>query len=231
MGVRMVKQVWWSLELASKYFQVSFPEYSRMALLCPSEFSMAMWLDWLTEAEVLHFASAQKFQEPVCDLSSLSVGWPAFLVAWDWGVFQGVGFSVLKLGHLQASMFQVVIIPSAWVQEWGQSIKQETQSIGITCLGTQWDQRRIPDHVCLTSETTVIYHLGVDSLYYMYLFIFKSLGQENPLEKIMATHSSILAWRIPWTEEPRRPTVCGVTESDTTEWLTLIQLKNELYPY
>ena len=28
------------------------------------------------------------------------------------------------------------------------------------------------------------------------------LGQENPLEKGMATHSSILAWRIPWTEEP-----------------------------
>ena len=31
-----------------------------------------------------------------------------------------------------------------------------------------------------------------------------SLGQENPLEKWMATHSSILAWKIPWTEEPGR---------------------------
>ena len=30
------------------------------------------------------------------------------------------------------------------------------------------------------------------------------LGQEVPLEKEMATHSSILAWRIPWTEEPGR---------------------------
>ena len=30
----------------------------------------------------------------------------------------------------------------------------------------------------------------------------RSLGRENPLEKEMATHSSILAWRIPWTEEP-----------------------------
>ena len=29
-----------------------------------------------------------------------------------------------------------------------------------------------------------------------------SLGQEDPLEKEMATHSSILAWEIPWTEEP-----------------------------
>ena len=32
----------------------------------------------------------------------------------------------------------------------------------------------------------------------------QSLGQEDPLEKEMATHSSILAWRIPWMEEPRR---------------------------
>ena len=30
------------------------------------------------------------------------------------------------------------------------------------------------------------------------------LGQEDPLEKGMATHSSILAWKIPWTEEPGR---------------------------
>ena len=31
---------------------------------------------------------------------------------------------------------------------------------------------------------------------------FRSLGQEDPLEKGMATHSSVLAWRMPWTEEP-----------------------------
>ena len=30
----------------------------------------------------------------------------------------------------------------------------------------------------------------------------RSLGQQDPLEKEMATHSSILAWKIPWTEEP-----------------------------
>ena len=30
----------------------------------------------------------------------------------------------------------------------------------------------------------------------------RSLGQEDPLEKEMATHSSILAWRVPWAEEP-----------------------------
>ena len=32
----------------------------------------------------------------------------------------------------------------------------------------------------------------------------QSLGQEDPLEKEMATHSSILAWKIPWLEEPGR---------------------------
>ena len=32
----------------------------------------------------------------------------------------------------------------------------------------------------------------------------QSLGQEEPLKKAMSTHSSILAWRIPWTEEPGR---------------------------
>ena len=32
-----------------------------------------------------------------------------------------------------------------------------------------------------------------------------SLGQEDPLEKEVATHSSIFAWEIPWTEEPGRP--------------------------
>ena len=41
------------------------------------------------------------------------------------------------------------------------------------------------------------------------------LGQEDPLEKEMATHSSILPWRIPWTEEPGRLQSLGLPESDT----------------
>ena len=43
----------------------------------------------------------------------------------------------------------------------------------------------------------------------------RSLAREDPLEKEMATHSSILAWRIPWTEEPGRLPVHGVTKSRT----------------
>ena len=42
------------------------------------------------------------------------------------------------------------------------------------------------------------------------------LGQEDPLEKEMATHSSILAWRIPWTEEPGRLQSMGLQELDMT---------------
>ena len=42
-----------------------------------------------------------------------------------------------------------------------------------------------------------------------------SLGWEDPLEKGMATHSSILAWRIPWTEEPWGATDHEVAKSQT----------------
>ena len=43
----------------------------------------------------------------------------------------------------------------------------------------------------------------------------QSPRQEDPLEKDMATHSSILAWRIPWTEEPGSLQSMGVTKSRT----------------
>ena len=38
----------------------------------------------------------------------------------------------------------------------------------------------------------------------------RSLGQEDPLEEEIATHSSILTWRIPWTEEPGRLQIIGL---------------------
>ena len=48
----------------------------------------------------------------------------------------------------------------------------------------------------------------------------RSLGQEDPLEKAMCTHSSILAWRIPWTEKPGGLQSIRCKESDMTEQLT-----------
>ena len=51
----------------------------------------------------------------------------------------------------------------------------------------------------------------------------QSLGWEDPLEEGMATQSSILAWRIPMDRGAWRATVHGVTESDTTEQLSIAQ--------
>ena len=48
----------------------------------------------------------------------------------------------------------------------------------------------------------------------------QSLRGEDPLEKDMATPSSVLVWRIPWTEEPGPYSPWGRKESDTTEQLT-----------
>ena len=46
-------------------------------------------------------------------------------------------------------------------------------------------------------------------------------GGEDPLEKGMATHLSVLSWRIPWREEPGGYNTHGRKESDTTEQLML----------
>ena len=53
------------------------------------------------------------------------------------------------------------------------------------------------------------------------------LGQEDPLEKEMATHSSSLAWRIPWTEELGGVIVDGVAQSQTR--LKLLSMSTYIY--
>ena len=57
--------------------------------------------------------------------------------------------------------------------------------------------------------------LAVKNLSAMHETQVRSLGQEDPLEAEMATHSSILAWEIPWTEEPGKQQSMGVTKSQT----------------
>ena len=67
----------------------------------------------------------------------------------------------------------------------------------------------------------------------------QSLGQEDPLEKGMATHASILAWRILWTEKPGDPSIPqSCKESDTTEQFPTIESglpkhieQNEAFPH
>ena len=50
----------------------------------------------------------------------------------------------------------------------------------------------------------------------------RSLGREDPLEKGMTTHSSILAWRIPWTEEPGGLQYMG-SQRVRHDWATSVQ--------
>ena len=61
----------------------------------------------------------------------------------------------------------------------------------------------------------------VENLPVMQATEVQSLGREDPLEEGMATHSSILAWRIPWTEEPGGLQSMGLQSKSRTEQLTL----------
>ena len=61
----------------------------------------------------------------------------------------------------------------------------------------------------------------VNNLSAMWETQVQSLGWEDPLEKGIASHFHILAWRIPWTEELGGLLVHGVAESITTELLTV----------
>ena len=56
----------------------------------------------------------------------------------------------------------------------------------------------------------------------------QSLGQEDPLEKEMATHSSTLAWKIPWMEEPGRLQSMG-SQRVGHEWVTSLQFRHKVF--
>ena len=62
-------------------------------------------------------------------------------------------------------------------------------------MGFQENYQVFPDGASQVAKT-------VKNLSAMQETWVRSLGREDPLQKEMATHSSILAWRIPWTEEP-----------------------------
>ena len=63
----------------------------------------------------------------------------------------------------------------------------------------------------------------VKSLPVMWEIQVRSLGQEDPLEKEVATHSSILAWRIPWMEEP------GGLQSTGSQMLSSSQFYSQFF--
>ena len=67
-------------------------------------------------------------------------------------------------------------------------------------------------------------HLVYDNLPAVKETQFRSLGQEDPLKKGTATHSTILAWRIPWTEEPGRLQSFQESQRGRQDWGTFTNL-------
>ena len=75
-------------------------------------------------------------------------------------------------------------------------------------------------HLCLRKGTASLVAQRVKNLPAMQETWVQSLGWEDPLEEEMATHSSILAWRIPWMEEPGGLQSIRLQESAMTERLS-----------
>ena len=77
-------------------------------------------------------------------------------------------------------------------------------------------QPRDQNHISYVSVLGFLVAQSITNLPAMQDTWVRFLGQEDPLEKEMANHSSILAWRIPWTEKPGRLQSMGSQESDTS---------------
>ena len=88
----------------------------------------------------------------------------------------------------------------------------QLQSMGLQRVGHEWATQHACTHwISLMAKT--VKHLPT-----MWETRLQSLAWEDSLEKEMATHCSVLAWKIPWMEEPGRLTVHG-KKSDTIEQL------------
>ena len=72
------------------------------------------------------------------------------------------------------------------------------------------------DNICFNSYWASLIAQLVKNLPAMQETRVRLLSREAPLDKELATHSSALAWRIPWTEEPGRLQSMGSQELDTT---------------
>ena len=76
---------------------------------------------------------------------------------------------------------------------------------------------RVDEHTYLSNCLPYIWWLTVKKPHAVQETQVRSLGQEDPLGKGMTTHSSILVWRTPWTEELGRLQSMGLQESDCNE--------------
>ena len=91
-----------------------------------------------------------------------------------------------------------------WTEEPGR-----LQSIGLQRAGHDWETNTFTFQIKFLKSMTFLVAQTVKNLPAMHEIWVWFLGQEDPLEKRIATHSSILAWRISWTKEPCRPQSMG----------------------
>ena len=96
--------------------------------------------------------------------------------------------------------FHLWLLPRAWemVENWGRNL----ELFGVRHLSRGFSSGSYGKESACIQETRV-----------------QSLGREDPLEEGMAIHSSILAWRTPWTEEPSRPLSQG-SQRVEHDWVT-----------
>ena len=139
---------------------------------------------------------------------------------------------------LVSLVFQMVKPLPAMRETWVQSLGQEDpleKGIAITpvllpgkshgqrsLVGySPWSYRVVHDWVISLPwyEAITLVAQRLKCLPSMQETLVQSLGWENPLEKEMATHSSVLVWKTPWMEEPGGLQSTGHKELDTTEWL------------
>ena len=107
-------------------------------------------------------------------------------------------------GIIQARILEWVAISylrrCSWSRDWTQ----------VSCVSLHWQSDSLPlSHLGSHKPYASLVAQRLKRLPAMRETWVQSLGREDPLEKEMATHSSILAWRSPW----------GCKELDTTEWL------------
>ena len=100
-----------------------------------------------------------------------------------------------------------------WIPESGRSPEEGNGNpLQYSCLGNPMDRRSL----WVTDNSSLVAQM-VKCLPTMWETQVRSLGQEDPLEKEMATHSSTLAWKIPWMESMVGYSLWGCKESDMSK--------------
>ena len=140
--------------------------------------------------------------------------------------------TVALISHASKVMLKIL---QAWLQQLRTSRcsswilkRQRNQRSNCQHLLDHQKSKRVPKKHQLLLWTSLVAQT-VKRLPIMQETQIQSLGQENLLEKEMATHSSILAWRIPWTEEPGRLQSMGLQRRTRLSNFTSLRFTSALW--